>query len=92
MTENSDLTNWILRFLDNIPAKPNQMTKLAVEHATGLLQNTSLKTQGIEKIVHHTKNVFVILRGLIEKTSLNCDEQTDTLSLMAFTYVFSILY
>ena len=69
------------------------MTKLAIEHATGLLQNISLKTQGVEKIVHHNKNAFTIFKNLIEGTSLNCDDgETDTLNLMSFTYVFSILY
>lgn len=33
-----------------------------------------------------------ILKPLIEQTSLNCDEDSDPLNLMAFTYVFSIIY
>jgi hypothetical protein len=92
LTETPDLTRWLLRFLDAVPAPPNQYTKLAIENATGLLQNISLKTQGVEKIVHNPKNPFLIMEQLLTRTSVNADKETDTLNLMAFTYVFSILY
>lgn len=46
----------------------------------------------MEKIVHHSKNAIQILKSLIERTSLNCDKDGDSLNLMAFTYVFSIVY
>jgi len=42
--EKGELTEWILRFLDSVPEQPNEMTKLAIENATGILQNISLKT------------------------------------------------
>lgn len=37
MMENGELTGWLLRFLNFIPEHPNDLTKLAVENATGLL-------------------------------------------------------
>jgi hypothetical protein len=69
------------------------MTKEAIENATGILQNLSLKTQGAEKIVHHHKNSILIFKKLLSDTSINCEnDDQDTLNLMAFTYVFSVIY
>ena len=65
LTETPDLTRWLLRFLESTPPQPNKYTKLAIENATGLLQNISLKTQGVEKIVHNPKNPFLIMEQLL---------------------------
>ena len=78
--------------MDFVPEKPHYLTKLAIENASAVLQNTSLKTQGAEKLIHNSKNPFEIAKKLIMATSLNCDDDNDTLSLMAFTYMFSVLY
>lgn len=88
--EKGELTNWLLRFLDSTSDKPNELTKLAIENASGILQNISLKNQ--EKIVHHHKNAVQILKNLISYTSINCDQETDALNLMAITYILSVLY
>ncbi len=87
-----ELTQWLLRFLDQVPVKPHSLVKLAIENAIGLLQNISLKTQGVEKIAHHHKNALEILRVLMERTSINCDSPEDSLTLMAVTYALSVMY
>ena len=74
--------------MDCVPEKPHYLTKLAIENASAVLQNTSLKTQGAEKLIHNSKNPFEIAKKLI----MACDDDNDTLSLMAFTYMFSVLY
>ena len=93
MIDKADLSQWCLRFLDTVPAKPHFLTRLAIENATGILQNTSLKTQGVEKLIHHPgTNPLATFNRLITATSLLVDSPDDCLNLMAYTYVFSVLY
>ena len=90
--QSAELTQWLLRFLDQVPPKPPSLVKLAIENAVGILQNISLKTHGVEKITHHHKNALEILRVLMERTSINCDAPEDALTLMAVTYALSVMY
>lgn len=92
MADHQELTKWLLWFLDTVPKEPNERCRLAIEHATGILQNTSLKPQGCEKIVHHFKNPIQIFQTLLEGTNINCELDHDSLTLMALTNVFSIIY
>jgi hypothetical protein len=65
MAEHQECTKWLLWFLDKVPQGPNEKCKLAIEHATGILQNTSLRAQGCEKIVHHFKNPLLIFKTML---------------------------
>ena len=51
--QSTTLAQWLLNFLKTISTKPKSYVKTAIENATGLLQNISLKSQGIEKIIHY---------------------------------------
>ena len=85
------LAPWLLNFLKANKPKPRSHVKSAIENATGLLQNISLKSQGIEKVIHHEGQMSTLMY-LLEKTSVTCEEDDDMLTLMAATYTLSVFY
>ena len=47
------LAPWLFDFLSNCPTNPPSHVRSTIENATGLLQNLSLKSSGLEKVVHY---------------------------------------
>jgi len=90
--QSTSLTSWIFEYLNHIPEQPLFFVKATIEAATGLLQNVSLKSTGMEKIIHSQTPPLPTLNSLLASTSLNADQPDDTLTLMAATYILSVIY